>query len=142
MQIHFHKFFNIDEIADDLIKFVVIAARYNDKWIFCKHKDRTTWEIPGGKRETGETILEASRRELFEETGTVDAEITPICIFTIIEDPTGYGLLSFAEINEISDLPQCEMTKIGLFDEMPTSQTYINVHPLLMQRVLQALSEG
>jgi 8-oxo-dGTP diphosphatase len=26
----------------------VIAARYAGKWIFVKHHDRLTWEIPGG----------------------------------------------------------------------------------------------
>lgn len=42
------------ETAEDvLLKFAVIIARYKDKWIFCKHKQRNTYEIPGGHREAG-----------------------------------------------------------------------------------------
>ena len=44
------------EIEDSLLRFAVIAARYRDKWVFCRHKERTTWEIPGGHREPGESI--------------------------------------------------------------------------------------
>ena len=58
-----------DEIDDSLLRFAVIAARYEDHWVFCRHKERTTWEIPGGHRECGESIETAARRELFEETG-------------------------------------------------------------------------
>ena len=39
------------------------------------------WEIPGGGMDPGETSAEAARRELFEETGIVEAEIGP-CVWT------------------------------------------------------------
>ena len=37
-----------DEVDDALLKFAVIAARSEGKWVFCRHKERTTLEIPGG----------------------------------------------------------------------------------------------
>lgn len=37
-----------DKAADDLLKFAVIIARQDGKWIFCKHKQRDTYELPGG----------------------------------------------------------------------------------------------
>ncbi|MDF2473300.1 MAG: hydrolase [Anaerocolumna sp.] len=64
-------FYNENEIQDELLKFAVIAARYQEKWIFCRHKERVTWEIPGGHREVGEDILDTARRELYEETGAI-----------------------------------------------------------------------
>ena len=39
------------------------------------------WEIPGGGIEKGETSAEAALRELYEETGIVEAEIGP-CVWT------------------------------------------------------------
>lgn len=47
-----------DSIDDSLLKFAVIISQSNGKWVFCKHKERDTFEVPGGHRETGENILE------------------------------------------------------------------------------------
>ncbi len=54
---------------------VVVFRR--DEVLLCKRGKeprRDGWSIPGGAQETGETVFEAGRRELAEETG-VDAEI-------------------------------------------------------------------
>ena len=48
------KFFDLN--ADKPLKYAVICARYNGKWVFCKHKNRDTYEIPGGHREDSEDI--------------------------------------------------------------------------------------
>ena len=48
------KFYIPGEIPDEKLKYAVIAARYGGGWIFCRHKGRSTWEIPGGHREAGE----------------------------------------------------------------------------------------
>ena len=53
-----------DTVDDSLLKFAVIVANYRGKWVFCKHKERDTYECPGGHREQGETILETAKREL------------------------------------------------------------------------------
>ena len=58
-----------DEVDDSLLKFAVIITKTNGKWVFCKHKKRSTWEVPGGHRESGESITETAKRELYEETG-------------------------------------------------------------------------
>ena len=71
-----------DSINDSMLKFAVIIARHNGKWVFCKHKERNTWEAPGGHREDGEDILETAKRELYEETGAITFDITPICIYS------------------------------------------------------------
>ena len=36
-----------DKAEDSLLKFAVIVARAEGKWIFCKHRQRDTYEIPG-----------------------------------------------------------------------------------------------
>lgn len=45
-----------DTVEDKLLKFAVIVAKSNGKWVFCQHKERDTYECPGGHREAGENI--------------------------------------------------------------------------------------
>ena len=49
-----------DKEDDSLLKFSVIISKADVKWLFCKHKERDTYEIPGGHREEGELILDAA----------------------------------------------------------------------------------
>lgn len=42
-----------DNIEDELLEFAVIVSKSNGKWVFCKHKERNTYEVPGGHREKG-----------------------------------------------------------------------------------------
>ena len=56
-----------DSVDDSLLKFAVIISQSNGKWVFCKHKERDTYEVPGGHREAGENIVETAKRELHSE---------------------------------------------------------------------------
>lgn len=49
-----------DTVNDELLKFAVIISQSNGKWVFCKHKERDTYEVPGGHREVGEVIFETA----------------------------------------------------------------------------------
>ena len=39
-----------DNVPDELLKYAVIISKTAGKWIFCKHKERDTYEVPGGRR--------------------------------------------------------------------------------------------
>ena len=125
-------FYPIDRVEESQIKFAVIAARYENKWILCRHKDRTTWEMPGGHRESGETPLETAKRELYEETGVMDAEIQIVGVYKLYD----FGLLAFAQVNAMQPIPVgSEIAEIQLFEFLPENLTYGGVHDTLHQWV-------
>ena len=72
-----------EEIADERLAFAVILSKARDKYVFCRHRDRETWEIPGGHREPGEHILDTAKRELYEETGALEFKIAPVCVYSV-----------------------------------------------------------
>ena len=84
-----------DSVDDSLLKFAVIFAMYDGKYIFCKHKQRNTLEIPGGHREKNETIDDTAKRELYEETGAVDFEIEPVGVYSVTEKGNFNGAETF-----------------------------------------------
>lgn len=129
-----------DTVEDKLLKFAVIVAKSNGKWVFCKHKERDTYECPGGHREAGENIDDAARRELYEETGAIEYTIQPICVYSVtapdnFNGAETFGKLYFADITIFETELHSEIEKIELFDELPTKWTYPLIQPFLLKEV-------
>lgn len=133
-------FYDIHEVADEKLKFAVIVSKYNGQWVFARHKDRNTWEIPGGHREENEEILSAAKRELYEETGAIDFDIKPICIYAVQRgEIETFGALFYAEIYEMDVLPELEIEEIKIFDEIPYNLTYPFIQVDLFNKVLETI---
>ena len=129
-----------DQVADELLKFAVIISKTNGKWVFCKHKERNTYEVPGGHREENETILETAKRELKEETGALDFTVTPICVYSVTGknkvNETGeetYGMLFFADIKSFENELHSEMEKVLITDTLVENWTYPLIQPKLIE---------
>lgn len=131
---------------DELLQFAVIAAKYQGRWVLCKHKKRSTWEFPGGHREAGETIEAAAVRELYEETGAAEYRMVPVSVYSVTDQAQSgekqaesFGMLFSAEISRFDQLPPTfEMEKIECFENPPDNWTYPEIQPLLFQHLRQA----
>ena len=131
-----------ETIDDSLLKFAVIVAKHKGKWVFCKHKERDTYECPGGHREQGETILETAKRELWEETGAIQFNLEKICVYSVIRDyEETFGMLYFANIKTFGELPAMEIVKIELFDGLPEKWTYPLIQPKLIEKAQAIISK-
>ena len=130
-------FYQPGEIMGEEIAIAVIVARYQGKWALCRHRERDSWEIPGGHWEKGETIAETARRELFEETGAVDVALTPVAGYHF----TQYGMLYFGEIKTLGPIPEnSEIEEIALMDKLPENLTYPHIQPGLFFEVQKWLT--
>lgn len=127
-----------DTVDDSLLKFAVIIACSKGRWVFCKHKERDTYEIPGGHRESGENILDTAKRELYEETGAVKYSIKPICVYSVtapneFDGVETFGGLYFADIEEFEEELHSEIERISFFDSLPEKLTYPMIQPKLVE---------
>ena len=121
-----------EQVADSLLKFAVILAKTGGKWVFCKHRERDTYEFPGGHREPGETILETAARELQEETGAIDFTLKPVCAYSVKGDES-FGMLFAADITSFEKELHSEIEKILITDTPVENWTYPLIQPRLFE---------
>ena len=130
-----------DQIEDELLQFAVIIARTKGKWVFCKHRERDTYEVPGGRREAGETILETAKRELREETGAIDFTLKPVGVYSVKgktrynqqEGDEKFGMLFVADIFSFEPELHSEIEKILICDQLVENWTYPDIQPRLIE---------
>ncbi|MDO5337289.1 MAG: NUDIX domain-containing protein [Eubacteriales bacterium] len=120
-------------------KYVVILSTYHGRILLSRHKSRFTWETQGGHIEPGETPLQAARRELYEESGALSYDISPLFDYQA-EDRIGgtcnkaNGMVFHAEIHKLGSLPHSEMAEVREFDSLPEDLTYPEITPVLFQK--------
>ena len=129
------KIFELGHCSEEEYTRVVAVCKYNGKYVFCYNKKRNGYEIPGGHIEEGETWQEALKRELYEETGATKIKFEPICVYKI----SSYGLLCYAEIEEMEKLPtEYEMTEVIFSDDLVDNLTYPDTFKLYFDTVKKA----
>ncbi|SDI75374.1 nucleoside triphosphatase YtkD [Ferrimonas sediminum] len=133
-------FHNWQPQLSNTLKFVVIMARYRQQWLLVRHHQRDTLEIPGGKIDTGETPIEAARRELYEETGATDFTLTPMEIYRVCDGNSApsFGLLLTAEIRSLSAIPKgSEIAEVYPVTRRPqdSDMTWPAIQPRLFDHV-------
>ena len=129
-----------DRVDDRKLKFAVIVTKAQGHWVFCKHRERDTLEVPGGHREPGEDILTTAKRELYEETGAVDFSIRPVCVYSVtaprnFDGQETFGMLFYADVEAFEKELHSEIERIVIRDDLPENWTYPEIQPYLMREV-------
>ncbi len=126
------------------LTYVVIGARFGGQWIFVRHKERLTWEMPAGHIEKSESADQAAVRELFEETGALDSSLVHICDYSVTVDKKdtrdagrdiGFGRLYGAIVNKLDPSLEYETEERRLSENLPDKLTYPEVQIILFNRV-------
>ena len=129
------RFYDFTAIPADWFQYSVIAARYQEKWLFVRHRQRDTWEVPGGHIEPGENADEAAARELYEETGAERYTLMPVCAYSVdTERGSSYGGLYFAAVHALGALPDLEIGEVASMDALPAELTYPQIQPVLFEK--------
>ena len=114
---------------------VVICAKYEDKFVMCRHKGRKTWEIPGGHIEEGEVAELAAKRELYEETGATEFSIVPECKYSFeINGKKVFSVMYKGTITKMEKLPDFEIEEIAFFDKLPKNVTYPEIYEKILKK--------
>ncbi len=140
VEVSFH-----DQVDDELLQFAVIIAKTDQKWVFCKHRERDTFEVPGGHREINEAIIDTAKRELREETGAIEFDLQPICVYSVkgntrsdetLENET-FGMLYYADIKSFEEELHSEIEKIIITEELIDNWTYPFIQPKLINEAMK-----
>lgn len=122
----------------------IIAARYLDRWIFVRHRERTTWEMPGGHIEEGETADQTATRELQEETGAKRFTIDRMATYSVKDGKyAGWGRFYFARIDEMGKLPPgSEIGEVKTAGSLPENLTHPLIQPVLFRWLVKRLEQS
>lgn len=136
------KFYAPSFEPDTKLTYSVISARFENRWIFVRHNQRTTFEIAGGHIEKGETSFEAAGRELMEETGALKFNLSCIATYSVKKDgETGWGRLYLAEVFEIGPIPDIsEIAEVVFLEKIPDHPTHPDIQPHLFRYTQTSLS--
>jgi 8-oxo-dGTP diphosphatase len=119
-------------LDDSKLSYVLMGARYQGKWIFVRHRERQSWELPAGHIEPGEGPEQAALRELYEEAGVSKSSLSVVSDYSVTDrGECRFERLYCAEVKALEPLPDYEIEEIQLSRELPSLLTYPHVQTFL-----------
>ena len=92
-------------------------------------------EIPGGPRERGEWIADAARRNLREETGAAQFDLSAVCDYSAEDGGAEqFGTLFYAEVETLGPVPDPEISGIDFSDRQLPNLARPAIQPSLLRK--------
>lgn len=102
---------------------VLVIAKFEGKWLLTEHGERGL-EFPGGKVEYGESLMEAAKREVYEETGGVVEGLEWFAEY-LVESETPFSKTVFtAKISAIEAIELRETKGSVLMDRIEADSSF------------------
>lgn len=133
------EFFPINPDRNKHLTYVIVISQFLENWIFVRHKERITWELPAGHIEAGEHPDQAARRELWEETGAVSFTLKALFDYAVIRNnESKSGRVYYAKIETFDHLPDFEIAEIKFFHQLPEVLTYPEIQQEIFREAMLA----
>lgn len=102
---------------------VLVIGKYNGNWLLTRHSVRGL-EFPGGKAESGESLEQAAKREVYEETGGIVNELEWLAEYTVYTDKPFSKTVFAATIEDMADVEWMETDGPVLVPELLANENY------------------
>lgn len=96
---------------------VLVICKFNDKWVLTKHSIRGL-EFPGGKVEPGESLRQAAKREVYEETGAVIRNPEWFAEYVVFSEKPFCKTVFLAEVEHLEKIEKMETEGIVLMEKL------------------------
>lgn len=118
----------------DMVRKIDNGTALIEKWL----RNKNIIEFLGNL----ENIVDTAKRELYEETGALDFEIKPVCVYSVTRSEypdrgESFGMLFFADIQSFEAELHSEIEKIAIMDELPERWTYPDIQPHLIDEAMR-----
>lgn len=102
---------------------VLVIGKFKDNWLLTRHSVRGL-EFPGGKAETGESLEQAAKREVFEETGAIVNKLNWIAEYAVYQDKAFSKTVFTATVESLEKVEWMETDGPVLVPELVVDENY------------------
>lgn len=102
---------------------VLVIGKYNGNWLLTSHSVRGL-EFPGGKAEPDESLEQAAKREVFEETGASVNKLKWLAEYTVYTDKAFSKTVFTATIESLEKVAWMETDGPVLVPDLVIDENY------------------